>query len=43
MEIYDIGIILCENPGYSKSQFSPLSPNSRDNLGMTEIFSLSSN
>ena len=43
MATYDIGIIICENTGCVKSQFSPLIPAGRDNLGMTEKLVLRSN
>ena len=36
MVTYNIGIMICESPGYVKSQFSPLIPAGNDNLGMTD-------
>ena len=43
MGTYDILIIICVNPGYFKSQFSPLTLSGRDNLGMTDKLVLMSN
>ena len=43
METYDIWIIICVNPVYFKSQYSPLIPYGCDKLGMTDKILLRSN